>query len=60
MTVMTGLIPDNTLNCDLNLLTGKGVRNGKTVTAPTAVTLADWNDQTVSAVCFQNKNKEIP
>lgn len=38
--------------CDLNLLTGKGLRNGKAVTTKTpAIKLADWSDEKLPAEC---------
>ncbi len=38
--------------CDLNLLTGKGVRNGKPFAVPPSrVNLADWNDDQALAAC---------
>lgn len=46
------LIPDNAVNCDFNVLTGKGTLNGE----PIAITgelifLKDWNDETGQKVC---------
>jgi hypothetical protein len=39
-------------NCDLNLVTGKGTRNGKPVAAGLSpVRLADWKDETLPKVC---------
>nr|CAA6824702.1 MAG: Unknown protein [uncultured Thiotrichaceae bacterium] len=48
------LDPDNVLNCDLNLLTGKGIKNGKAVTSPvTKVPLKEWDQAAIEAVCFE-------
>ncbi|MEZ5536090.1 MAG: hypothetical protein R3F02_10745 [Thiolinea sp.] len=46
--------PDNVLNCDLNLLTGRGIRNGKDVTVPVKkVPLKEWTYTAVQTVCFE-------
>lgn len=48
------LDPDNVVNCDLNLLTGKGVRNDKPITSPVKrVPLKEWNNETVEQICFE-------
>ncbi|MDQ2104338.1 hypothetical protein [Azospirillum isscasi] len=39
-------------NCDINFLSGKGTRNGKTVTVSSGpVPLAAWSDQSIPAAC---------
>jgi len=45
--------PDAVVNCDLNLLTGRGVKNGKAVKSPvTKVPLKDWDQTAVEEVCL--------
>lgn len=46
------LDPTNAIECDLNLLTGKGIKNGKQIafTHPTT-TLANWTEQTTPTIC---------
>ena len=40
-------------NCDINFLSGKGMRNGKAVAVSTApVTLAAWSDQSIPTPCI--------
>ena len=47
-----GLDPRAGGNCDLNLATGKGTRNGKPVTfAPRPVKVADWSDDSLPKDC---------
>ncbi len=47
------LDPDNVVNCDLNLLTGKGLKNGKTVKSPVKkVPLKEWDNAAIEQVCF--------
>ena len=46
------LSPDSALQCDINLLTGKGIKNDQPVKiAPSVVTLADWSEQSAPAIC---------
>lgn len=46
------LDPNTEFSCDLNLLTGSGVKNGKPVkTGQPVMKLADWSDQSVPEVC---------
>lgn len=46
------LDPKNGFTCDVNLLSGKGQRNGKPFTVPTTpLPLADWNDTTIPPEC---------
>lgn len=46
------LDPDNTSDCDFNVLTGKGKRDGKPVAvAGQMIFLKDWNDETGQKVC---------
>lgn len=46
------LDPNNTSQCDLNVLTGKGTANGKPVTARAeAVTFEAWNDEIGQKAC---------
>lgn len=46
------LEPKSGGNCDLNLLTGKGSRNGKKVEfKPETITLADWSDEKLPKDC---------
>lgn len=46
------LDPDNTTDCDFNVLTGKGKLDGKPVAvAGEMIFLKDWNDETGQKVC---------
>lgn len=46
------LDPDNTTDCDFNVLTGKGKLNGKPVAvAGKLIFLKDWNDETGQKSC---------
>lgn len=46
------LDPDYSLSCDVNLLTGKGVKNKKPFkTTAKAIKLADWSDQSNPEQC---------
>lgn len=46
------LDPKNGFTCDVNLLSGKGQRNGKPFAVPTTpLPLADWNDTTIPPEC---------
>lgn len=48
------LDPDNVLNCDLNLLTGKGIKNSKAIKSPVKqVPLKTWSNDAVEQVCFE-------
>ena len=47
-----GLDPKAGGSCDLNLVTGKGLRNGKPVSFPAgAVKVADWSDDSLPKDC---------
>ena len=47
-----GLDPNGGGSCDLNLLSGKGLRNGKPVAGPAApVPLADWDNDHLPEAC---------
>ncbi len=46
------LIPDSQSSCDVNLLTGGGIKNNKPFkTAARAVAVADWNEAAVAREC---------
>ncbi|HXV30066.1 MAG TPA: hypothetical protein VD840_07025 [Sinorhizobium sp.] len=46
------LDPDNTMQCDLNVLTGKGTANGKPIATPGAtILLKDWSDAFGQKAC---------
>ena len=47
-----GLDPKGGGSCDLNLLSGKGLRNGKPVAGPAApIPLADWDNDNLPEAC---------
>lgn len=46
------LDPDNTSDCDFNVLTGKGKSNGRAVSVPgKLIFLKDWNDDSGQTAC---------
>ncbi|MCK5897231.1 MAG: hypothetical protein KAG20_10510 [Cocleimonas sp.] len=49
------LDPDNTLNCDVNLLTGKGILNDKAFKIPIKkISLTDWGQANIPKQCQEN------
>lgn len=52
LTTYDTLDPDNATSCDVNILTGKAVKNGKNLkTAARRVSVFDWNEESKPAVC---------
>ncbi len=46
------LDPNSFTDCDLNLVTGRGVRKGKAITLPLKpIPLVDWSDDKIPSVC---------